>query len=165
MKIILRPTEIIERALFDKYQKFCLKKETDIEKLINENQEFEIKEEDALVIGLLKVLETDNLVHRCNIYIQEFLATKSVEFEENNKYYYFINKKNLCDVLLNFRKKFPSEWKPSLNYKKALEEVNVYIENLIKKIENLNFITNTDKLGRQNDYVFCNHVKKLLNIY
>ena len=63
MQIIISPNDIIQRCLWDKYKKFCLheKDEKEIEKIIESNKPVSLNENDAYVIGLLKVIETDNL--------------------------------------------------------------------------------------------------------
>lgn len=172
MKILIKPTDIIERALWDKYFVYCIKDkksdiESDIESYIKTNTEFEITEQDALVIGLLKCIETDNLVHRCNNYVMNYISTMSTELEvkkDSGKKFYMVKKKNFSDALISFKRNFPPSWKPDGGYKKGLSDVLKYIDLLVDKTEKLDTFKYTDKFGTY-DYIYCNHVKKMLNLY
>jgi len=159
MKIILTPHDIIERALWDDYQYYVLSKDkdVDIDTMISENKEFEINEHDALVIGLLRCIETDNLVHRCNQFIEHLIQVRCTK--QNDTFY--IKKKILVDALLKYEKKFPQSWEPRIQYKQALKDVKVYVDELLFKIEDLNFIEVTDKFGTH-ELIRTIHIKKIL---
>jgi hypothetical protein len=87
MQILITPDDIIKRCLWSEYKRFCLKEknEDEIKKLIEENNPILLKEEDAYVIGLLKVVETPNIVHRFKEHMYDVLKIKSNIF--NNKLY------------------------------------------------------------------------------
>ena len=78
MKIILCAEDLIRRCVWDSYVYYVLGSDKDAEQLLKENKEFEISERDALVIGLLKVIETSNLIHKFNTYVVDFLTNKSI---------------------------------------------------------------------------------------
>lgn len=189
MKILIKPSEIIERCVWDRYYKYCLNRKSegkkhDIKKIIEEDIEFEISEEDALLSHILKCVETDDLIHRCNQYIKESIQLKSVEREkktntidiEDNadsedgststkkKYFYMIKKKNYIDLINTFKDKFPIEWQPKPQYKNALHDVLEYIEYLLEETEKLEIYQDTDKYGTH-DMLYINHITKTLKIY
>ena len=82
MKILISPEDIVKRCLWDSYTYYILGSEKEAEKMLKENAEVELSERDALVIGLLKVIETDNLIHKFNTYVMEFLTNKSIKEKE-----------------------------------------------------------------------------------
>jgi len=82
MKITIRPSGIIKRCCWDAYVYYVLKSDKEGQKLLEADEEFEISEKDALVMGLLKVIETDNLIHKFNGYIVEVLMNKSMGRKE-----------------------------------------------------------------------------------
>jgi hypothetical protein len=87
MRILITPNDIIERALWYKYEKYILeeKSQEEINKIVEENKEFELPERDALIIDLIKCIETDNLKHRLNQHILHILSVKSTEINTNKK--------------------------------------------------------------------------------
>lgn len=157
MVIKIKPSDIIERCLWDDYQKYVLDKSVNISELLEKNEEFEIKEEDAYVIGLLKCIETNNLVHRLNQHIHHLMSIRSINLE--NRYY--MKKKVIEDYISDFRKKFPEEWTPSLYYKDAHSDVINYIDELLEKIDKLTIFEYSDHLGSY-DILQCTHIKKTL---
>jgi hypothetical protein len=82
MKILISPEDIIKRGCWDSYVYYIVGSDKDAQEILKENKEFEISERDALIIGLLKVLETENLIHRFNNYIYELLVNKSSKHED-----------------------------------------------------------------------------------
>jgi hypothetical protein len=128
------------------------------EKILKENKEFEISERDALVIGLLKVIETDNLIHKYNTYLVDFLANKSI----NNNAQVLIRKKSLEISIDKFLDKFPDYWIPNSVYKNSLSELVDYIEEFKIKIEKLEIHQVSDQFGTY-EFVVSNNVKKLLS--
>jgi hypothetical protein len=62
MKIVLCAEDIVKRCLWDTFTYYIVGSEKEAEKILKENKEFERSERDAIVIGLLKVMETDNLI-------------------------------------------------------------------------------------------------------
>jgi hypothetical protein len=91
--------------------------EKEAEKILKENKEFELSERDAIVIGLLKVIETDNLIHRFNDYLTHFLTVRSVKDKET----FLIKKKSLEANIEKFLDKFPDYWTPNDQYSISFE--------------------------------------------
>ena len=79
MKIQIFPEDIVKRCLWDSYTYYVVGSEKEAEKILRENKEFELSERDAIIIGLLKVIETDNLIHRFNDYFMHFLNNRSMK--------------------------------------------------------------------------------------
>ena len=61
MQIQVFPTDLVVRCCWDSYVYYVLGSDKDAELILKENKEFEISERDALVIGLLKIIETSIL--------------------------------------------------------------------------------------------------------
>jgi hypothetical protein len=158
MKIILCAEDIVKRCLWDSFSYYVVGSEKEAEKILKENQEFELSERDAIVIGLLKVIETDNLIHRFNDYLIHFLNNRSIKEKE----VFFIKKKALEGNIEKFLDKFPDYWTPNALYSKSLKDLVEYIDNIKDELEQLDII----KMTIQNiNYEFynANAVKKLLN--
>ena len=119
MLIKICAEDLIRRCLWDSYTYYVLGSEKEAELLLKENKEFEISERDALVIGLLKVIETTNLIHKFNTYIVEFLTNKSI----NQGSTVLVRKKSVEIAVDKFLDKFPDYWVPSPEYKKSLTEL------------------------------------------
>jgi hypothetical protein len=109
MKIKVRPSDLITRFVWDRYEHFCLdgKNSTEIAALIAEDAEFEISETDAFVINLTNVIYTPEVVYKFKQHLKETLENKS--FEQDKKRY--INREILIDCCLDFRRKIPRNWK------------------------------------------------------
>ncbi len=158
MKIILSAEDLVKRCLWDSYVYYVVGSEKEAEKMLKENQEFELSERDGIVIGLLKVMETDNLIHRFNDYMVHFLTIKSIKDGED----VLIRKKAVETAITKFLDKFPDYWVPPINYKNALEDLVKYTDELMDKISGLE----TLELNIQNnvqEFYISNAVKKLLN--
>lgn len=158
MKIIITAEDIVKRCLWDTFSYYVVGSEKEAERLLKENNEFELSERDAIVMGLLKVMETDNLVHRFNDYMVHFLTVKSTK--ENNDI--LIRKKSVELTIDKFLDKFPDYWVPPANYSAAMKDLVSYIDSLRAKIDLLDYQT----LEVQNitqDFYVSNAVKKLLN--
>lgn len=158
MKITLCAEDIVKRCLWDTFTYYIIGSEKEAEKLLKENKEFELSERDAIVIGLLKVMETDNLIHRFNDYLIHFLTVRSLKEKDN----FLIKKKSVETAIEKFLDKFPDYWEPSLVYKQSLQDLVEYTKDLSSKISKLEII----KMSVQNvSYEFYNtsSVKKLLN--
>jgi len=132
--------------------------EKESEKLLKEDLEFELTERDAIVIGLLKVMETDNLIHRFNDYMVHFLTIKSIKEKDE----VLVRKKAVEVAIQKFLDKFPEYWEAPLNYVSALKDLNGYIEILRKDIDELESMSVTIQNITQ-DFYISNAVKKLLN--
>jgi hypothetical protein len=158
MQIRVFPSDLITRCVWDHYVYYVVGSDKEAEKILKENKEFEISERDALVIGLLKVIETDNLIHKYNTYLVDFLANKSI----NNNAQVLIRKKSLEISIDKFLDKFPDYWIPNSVYKNSLSELVDYIEEFKIKIEKLEIHQVSDQFGTY-EFVVSNNVKKLLS--
>ena len=164
MKILVTPHDIIERALWHKYEFYILDgaPQEKIDKIVEENLEFEISEREALIINLLKCIETDNLKHRLNQHILHVLSIKSSEVEKDKKKVYAIRKNAVDDELTTFLKNFPNSWVPRQNFGYGLKEVTTYINELKEKLGEL-LIIESEFQGNIIEYVQVTHVKKMLD--
>jgi hypothetical protein len=157
MKITLYPEDIVKFCLWDNYVYYVLGSDKDAEKILKENKEFEISERDALVIGLLKIIETPNLIHRFNTYVVDFLTNKSISQGKD----VLVRKKGLDLIVDKFLDKFPDYWIPDLQYKNSLIELVDYIEVFKSGAEKIEIIKVTDQFGTH-DFLNSNNVRKLL---
>jgi len=157
MRILVKPDELVRLCLWDNYTYYILGSEKEAEKILLENKEFEISDKDALVIGLIKILETSNLIHKFNTFIMDFLTNKSVSYNDQ----ILVKKKLLEAVIDKFLDKFPDYWTPDLEYKKSLTELIKYISDFKANIEKLNNIKIIDQFGTYDAYT-SSGVKKLL---
>jgi hypothetical protein len=158
MKILIQPEDIIKRCLWDTFTYYIVGSEKEAEKLLKENKEFELSERDAIVIGLLKVMETDNLIYRFNDYFLHFLTVRSMKEKDS----FFIKKKSVETSIDKFIDKFPDYWEPNLVYKQSLKDLIEYTQELRKSISELEIV----KMTVQNvsyDFYNTNSLKKLLN--
>jgi hypothetical protein len=158
MLIKVLPEDLIKRCVWDNYTYYVLGSEKEAESLLKENKEFEISERDALVIGLLKVIETTNLIHKFNTYIVEFLTNKSI----NHGSTVLVRKKAVEIAVDKFVDKFPDYWVPSIDYKKSLTELVDYIQEFKSKVEKIDIQKVTDQFGTH-EYLNSNNVKKSLS--
>jgi hypothetical protein len=117
MKILIHPEDILKRGLWDTYVYYVVGSEKEAQTKLLENQEFEISERDAIVIGLLKVMETDNLIHRFNDYLIHFLAIRSIKEKTDA----LIKKKLLETTIDKFMEKFPDYWTAPINSQNSLK--------------------------------------------
>jgi hypothetical protein len=156
MKIILCAEDIIKRGCWDSYVYYIVGSDKEAQEILKENKEFEISERDALIIGLLKVIETENLIHRFNNYIYELLMNKSSKHED-----LLIRKKTLDYAIDKFLDKFPDYWEPSKMWTNSLNELVDYINQLKEKIEKLEIHIIVDK-NITVEYYNSNQAKKLL---
>lgn len=160
MQIIITPNDIIQRCLWDRYKKFCLydKNNDDIKKMVEDNKPISLSEDDAYAIGLLKIIETNNLIHRFNENIIEILQVKSNVIKDE----LFINKNIIIKEIDNYLNKFPEYYKPPFNYVQSLQELKIYIENINDKISNLEII-NVKQKEKIYLYYKSKDIKKCLN--
>jgi hypothetical protein len=161
MQIIITPNDIIQRCLWDKYKKFIVyeKSEEDLKKIVEENKPFSLSEEDAYVIGLLKIIETDNLVHRFNETVLDILQIKSNVINDE----LYINKTTITKEVSAYTSKFPEYYKPPFNYRQAIDELKTYVETVDKEIGGLEIINvkNKDKIFA---YFRSKDIRKCLNL-
>jgi hypothetical protein len=161
MQIIVTPNDIIQRCLWDKYKRLILydKTEEETKKLVDENKPFSLSEEDAYAIGLLRIIETDNLVHRFNENILDVLQIKSNIIKDE----LYINKTTIVREISTYMNKFPEYFKPPFNYKQSIEELKLHIERVDKEISKLDIINvkNKDKMFA---YFRSKDIRKCLNL-
>jgi hypothetical protein len=157
MTIKIYPEDIVRMCLWDHYVYYIVGSEKEAEKLLKENKEMELSERDALVIGLLKVIETDNLIHKFNTYVMEFLTNKSIKEKE----YLLVRKKTFDLALDKFVDKFPDHWEPNSYWSKSLKELVEYVEGMKILIEKLEIHKIVDK-NVTYEFYNSNNVKKLL---
>jgi hypothetical protein len=158
MQIQVFPTDLVVRCCWDNYTYYVLGSDKNAEQLLKENKEFEISERDALVIGLLKVIETPNLIHKFNTYIVELLTNKSINQGKD----VIVRKKALESSVDKFLDKFPDYWVPNTEYKSSLTDLVDYIEVFKIGLEKIEVIKVTDQFGTH-DYINSNNVKKILS--
>ena len=157
MKITLHAEEIIKRCLWDTYVYYIVGSEKEAEKILKENLEIEVSERDALVMGLLKVVETTNLIHRFNTHVTEFLTNKSIKDKDG----LLVRKRTLDLSVDKFLDKFPDYWEPNSAWVNSLKELVVYIDEIKISIEKLE-ITQIEDKNVVYEFYNSNQVKKLL---
>lgn len=156
MTIKIYPEDIVKRGLWDHYVYYIVGSEKDAERILKENIEIILSERDALVIGLLKVIETDNLIHKFNTYIIEFLTNKSIKEKD-----LLLVRKRTFDVAIDkFLDKFPDYWEPKV-WVKSLKELVDYINSFKGDIDKLEVHKVVDKNITYELYN-SNAIKKLL---
>jgi hypothetical protein len=157
MKIILCAEDIVKRCCWDSYVYYVVGSEKEAEQILKENKEIEISERDALVIGLLKVIETDNLIFKFNNYIVELLTNKSIKEKE----LLLVRKKTFDLAIDKFLDKFPDYWEPSANYTRALKDLVDYIEGVKLLVEKLEVHKIVDK-NVTYEFYNSNIIRKIL---
>jgi hypothetical protein len=158
MTINIYPEDIVRRCLWDTYVYYVIGgSEKEAERILKENKEIAMSEQDALVIGLLKVIETDNLIFKFNTYIAELLSNRSSKVSE----YLLIRKKTFDSAIEKFVDKFPDYWIPNLSYVHSLKELVEYVEAMKLEVEKLEIHKVVDK---NVTYEFYNSatIKKML---
>jgi hypothetical protein len=159
MQINLLPEDLIKRCVWDSYVYYVLGSEKEGERILKENQPMDISERDALIIGLLKVIETDNLIHKFNTYITELLSNKSVHSPQKDNL--LIRKKTFDIAIDKFLDKFPDYWEPSAIWTNSLKELVVYIDKMKIDVETLEIYKVVDK-NVTYEFYNTNNIKKLL---
>jgi len=158
MRILITPKQLVELCVWDDYIYFCLDtKKVNVKELLDENVEFEIDQKDALVIGLTKVIETNNFIHKFNEYLMHLISIKSSKQETT-----FMCKKHLITpAIIKFKNKFPAEYTPGDYYKQDLADVLKYVDDVYEKVDALPTKSIKDKMGTY-DYIQSNAIKKQL---
>jgi len=157
MKIQIFPNDLVKRCVWDNYTYYVLGSEKEAERILLENNQFDISERDALVIGLLKVIETPNLIHRFNAYMTDFLSNKSITNDRMLK----IRKKTLVSAIDRFRGKFPEYWKADAVYQNGINDLYKYLDNLLEEMECVEVELITDQFGTH-EFLLSKSIKKLL---
>ena len=159
MRIEITPEQIIKMGLWDTYVYYVLGSDKEAEKMLKENKVMEISERDALIIGLLKVIETDNLIHKLNTYVVEILTNKSIN--SPGKEVPLVRKKTFDIALDKFLDKLPDYWEPSINWISSLKDLVVYINEMKINLEKLEIHKIVDK-NVTYEFYNSNNIKKLL---
>ena len=159
MQILVKPEDLIRRCVWDSYVYYIVGSEKEAEKILKENQVMEVSERDALIIGLLKVIETDNLIHKFNTYIVEILTNKSIHYPQ--KEYLLIRKKTFDTAVDKFLDKFPDYWDPAINWTNALKDLVVCINEMKDELEKLEIHKIVDK-NVTYEFYNSNNIKKML---
>ena len=159
MRIEITPEQIIKMGLCDTYVYYVLGSDKEAEKMLKENKVMEISERDALIIGLLKVIETDNLIHKLNTYVVEILTNKSIN--SPGKEVPLVRKKTFDIALDKFLDKFPDYCEPSINWISSLKDLVVYINEMKINLEKLEIHKIVDK-NVTYEFYNSNNIKKLL---
>jgi len=134
MIITVSIEDIIKRCLWSDYKRFVLKEksEQEIQLLVKENKPIVLTENDGYAIGLLKVIETDNLVHRFTVHMKDMINIKSTIFDKN----VYMSVKIVENELESFKKRFPEYWIADSVYEKSIEELISHIVKLQAMIKN-----------------------------
>lgn len=157
MTIKIYPEDIVKRCLWDNYVHYVVGSEKEAEKILRENKEMEVSERDAFIMGLLKIMETDNLIHKFNSYVIELLTNKS----HKEKDYLLVKKKVFDFAVDKFLDKFPDYWEPNSLYTKSLKELVEYIDSLKLEVEKLEIHNIVDK-NITYEFYNSNTIRKLL---
>ena len=128
MIITVTMEDLVRRCLWSDYKRFVLKdkSEQEIQNLIKENKPVVLTENDAYAIGLLKVIETDNLIHRFTVHMKEMINIKSTIFDKN----VYMSVKIVENELESFKKRFPDCWIPDTTYENSINELFNHIDKL-----------------------------------
>lgn len=137
MKIILKPSDLVKLCLYDNFTTYVIGNTDRANNLLEEDLDFELSHNDALVIGLLKVIETDHLIHKFNDYMVNILMTKSFNYEGKAH----IKKSIIDKVIENFLAKFPKNWKPEINYKNRYDDLVIYLDKVKNIFDSLEYKT------------------------
>lgn len=160
MILTVQPSDLIKRCLWSEYKRYCLVDQTDeeINKIIIDDKPFTLSEDDAYVIGLLKIVETDNLIHRFKLHVEDILKVRSNLFD--NKLY--INRNIILGDVKSFKLRFPEAFKPNFIYRKSIDELFIFIDENYIKLENLKTFSKT--INEKNyTFVLSNDVKHVIN--
>ena len=159
MIIKIYPDEIIKLTLWQSYVYYVVGSDKEAEKILKDNNEIELSVKDALVIGLLKTIETTNLIHKFNTHITELLSNKSI-----NKDGLLIRKKTLDLAIEGYVDRFPDYWEPNSAWANAFKELVVYIDELQALIVKLD-ITEIEDKNVIYEFYNSNQVKKQLRFH
>ena len=159
MVISLNIEDLIRRCLWSDFKRFVLKDKSDqeIQLIVKENKQIVLTENDAYAIGLLKVIETDNLIHRFIVHMKEMINIKSTIFDKN----VYMSVKIVENELESFKKRFPEYWVADAVYEKSIEELNTHItklQALIKTFEIFEFKIKDKKVR----YFQSKDIKKMI---
>jgi hypothetical protein len=159
MIITVTPEDLIRRCLWSDYKRFVLKdkSEQEIQILVKENKPIVLTENDGYAIGLLKIIETDNLVHRFTVHMKEMINIKSTIFDKN----VYMSVKIVENELESFKKRFPDYWEADSVYEKSIKDVInhiIQLQALIKSFEIFEFKIKDKKVR----YFQSKDIKKMI---
>lgn len=158
MQILVKPEELVKCGVWDAYSYYIIGDEKKSQEILEKNEIFEISTRDSIVIGLLKVIETPNLIHRFNQFVADYLNIKS---QKQGKLL-LVRKKGLLLLTDKFLNKYPDYWTPDPEYAKGLSELVDYINSFKDSVEELEIHKVTDQFGTH-DFVNSTYVKKILS--
>lgn len=158
MTIRIKPSEIIERCIWLEYERFALRgkyNRAEIREIIKKDEEFEIDEHTAFVIGLLNRVYTPLLSYKLNQILKADLENKSAMVDTRMH----INIDVLVDTAYKFKRNFPNEYKSKdKEFNDEYERLDNIIELFVYNINNLESI-----LYKGVNMVRCRQVKKIIN--
>lgn len=157
MTITIRPSDLIERFVWDKYVHFCLHgvPKATVAEMVQADEEFIMKEEDAFVIGLTGVIYTNDIAYKFKQHVKELIENKSFEFEKR----LHMNKQLLLDNVRAFLRKVPANYQssdPAFNI--GISGLDTLHELFRINVENLQTVTVQDW-----QCVRSGQVKKIIN--
>lgn len=137
MIIKVRPSDLISRFIWDTYEYYILDGKSNAEKMkiIEEDQEFDISEEDAFVIGLTNVIYTNEVIYKFKQFLRSILENK--HFEQDNRKY--INRQLLVNCIYSFKNKIPKTYVSKSNQFNT--ELNQLPEMYTKFVDAVNALT------------------------
>lgn len=165
MRILIKPTDIIERTLWSEFAYRVMSKyigNKTVKEFIEQNEEFEMHENDALVIKLLRCVETENLSHRFNQHLEEQCNIKAFIDNKSDHDDYMVKESHLKSMIEDFRDQFPEEWEPDKVYAKALEDLMEYLKYWLEKWEEFERLEYTDKMGITHKCILYKHIEKAI---
>ena len=157
MNIIVTPDDLIKRCLWSDYKRFVLKGKNEKE-IIADNKPIVLSENDGYAIGLLKVIETDNLIHRFTVHMKDMINIKSTIFDKN----VYMSVRIVEIELESFKKRFPEFWIKDSVYEEPITELIEHINNLQESIKNFEIHEFKIK-DREVRYYSSKDVKKLIS--
>ena len=146
-------------AVFPEGKTVYFNKDVLILDLIEENEVLQKANFLWWTIKIFKIIETDNLKHRFNLHILDSLQVKSNVFDDG----LYINKNIITRDIVSYKNRFPSYYTPEVNYKKAIDDLLIYIETIKVELEKLEVFPYTSK-DKTYDFYNSNHVKKILDL-
>ena len=156
MTIKIKPSDIVKRCLWDNYKSYILTSKDDPKQMLINDEEFEISERDALVIGLLAVIETNNLIHKFNVFMLEVLSNKSIRKDD-----LLIRVSVIDSAIKDFMNNFPTYWEPSAYWQTELDELKIYVKELKEELKTFDIHTIVETQYTSELYL-TKEVKKLL---
>lgn len=158
MKILVKPSDLIKRFVWDKYEYYCMQgvSKDSIKQLIENDEEFELLEKDAFVIGFLCVIYTDQVIYKFKQFLLDNLNNKNFEHEDGRLW---TNRQILTEAVQTFKNKIPTDWvSDDLEFNYQLKQLSNIYDTFITSLENLDTL-----IIQEWPCVKCGQVKKLIN--